>query len=213
MKNSDEAVERVLAGLREAEAPEGMERRILEAVQDVPEQRQGWSFGRRAMPWRLAGRMSWATAAAGVAVVAGMLCWSSLRSSRSGDPAVDQSVMPKGRTGVASTSIPGPERRSAKAFEETPVTPVRRSQASMRPGKMVRVRARDVTDGRKARLASYPAPPMPLTKQERLLLRLAHNADPAEIAMLDPAVRAARDAEETAEFREFFERANAGDHE
>ena len=32
MKNSDEAIERVLAGLRDAESPEGMERRILDAM-------------------------------------------------------------------------------------------------------------------------------------------------------------------------------------
>ncbi len=33
MKNPDEAIERVLAGLRDAESPEGMERRILDAMQ------------------------------------------------------------------------------------------------------------------------------------------------------------------------------------
>ena len=32
MKNADETIERVLAGLREVEAPEGMERRIVEAM-------------------------------------------------------------------------------------------------------------------------------------------------------------------------------------
>ena len=37
---------------------------------------------------------------------------------------------------------------------------------------------------------SYPAPPMPLTEQERLLLRLVHKDDPVELAMLDPKVRA-----------------------
>ena len=207
MKNSDEAVDRVLAGLREAEAPEGMERRILEAAGERASQR-------KSVPWRLAGAMSWATAAAGVAVVAGMLCWSSLRSSRTGDHAGEQSVMPKGRVEVASRSIPEPERKSAKAVKETPITPVRRSQASTRPGKMVRVRARGVTDGRKVLPASYPAPPMPLTEQERLLLRVARKADPTEIAMLDPAVRATRDEEEKAQVEKFFEPATTeGDHE
>lgn len=52
--------------------------------------------------------------------------------------------------------------------------------------------------------ASFPAPPMPLTEQERLLLRLLHKVDPVEIAMLDPRVRAMQDAEEKAEFQRFF---------
>jgi hypothetical protein len=54
--------------------------------------------------------------------------------------------------------------------------------------------------------ASFPAPPMPLTEQEKLLLRIVHRGDPVEMAMLDPAVRAARDAEEKADVARFFER-------
>src|SRR5271169_4084050 len=34
MKNSEEAIDRVLAGLRDADAPVGMEGRILEALED-----------------------------------------------------------------------------------------------------------------------------------------------------------------------------------
>jgi hypothetical protein len=52
--------------------------------------------------------------------------------------------------------------------------------------------------------ASHPAPPMPLTEQERLLLRIAHKGDPVELAMLDPLRRAARDVEEQTEFQRFF---------
>jgi hypothetical protein len=57
----------------------------------------------------------------------------------------------------------------------------------------------------KVRSDSFPAPPMPLTEQERLLLRIAHKADPVELAMLDPMQRAARDAEENADVKKFFE--------
>jgi hypothetical protein len=52
--------------------------------------------------------------------------------------------------------------------------------------------------------ASHPAPPMPLTEQERLLLRIAHRGDPVELAMLDPVLRDVRDAEEQADFQRFF---------
>ena len=54
------------------------------------------------------------------------------------------------------------------------------------------------------RAASHPAPPMPLTEQERLLLRIVHKDDPVEVAVLNPAWRAARDAEDQAEFQRFF---------
>jgi hypothetical protein len=57
--------------------------------------------------------------------------------------------------------------------------------------------------------ASYPAPPMPLTEQERLLLRISHRVDPVEMAMLDPKLRAMQDAEEKAEFQRFFGQATA----
>jgi hypothetical protein len=47
---------------------------------------------------------------------------------------------------------------------------------------------------------------MPLTEQERLLLRIAHKGDPVEMAMLDPKIRAAREREEEAEVQRFFVR-------
>ena len=56
------------------------------------------------------------------------------------------------------------------------------------------------------RAASFPAPPMPLTEQERLLLRMAHKNDPVELAMLDPKLRELQDAQEKAEFQMFFAR-------
>jgi hypothetical protein len=54
------------------------------------------------------------------------------------------------------------------------------------------------------RAPSYPAPPLPLTEQERLLLRIVHKDDPVEMAVLNPVLRAARDAEDQAEFQRFF---------
>jgi hypothetical protein len=55
------------------------------------------------------------------------------------------------------------------------------------------------------RAASQPAPPLPLTKQERLLLHVAHEGGPDELAVLDPAKRAAQDREERAAVERFFE--------
>ena len=49
MKNSDDAMEKVLAGLRGVEAPDGMERRILNALDALEDEttvgaRSGWSW-------------------------------------------------------------------------------------------------------------------------------------------------------------------------
>jgi hypothetical protein len=56
------------------------------------------------------------------------------------------------------------------------------------------------------RAASFPAPPMPLTEQERLLLRMEHKNDPVELAMLDPKLWELSEVEEKEEFQRFFAR-------
>jgi hypothetical protein len=92
------------------------------------------------------------------------------------------------------------------------VTVARSAEASGRWGMTVNVpeaglvRAADDDSVAKSEMeaASFPAPPMPLTTQERLLLRLVHKVDPIEMAMLDPKFRAMQDAEENAEFQRFF---------
>ena len=45
-KSTDEVVEQVLAGLRDSEVPVGIERRILEAVEDraAVKSRSGWQW-------------------------------------------------------------------------------------------------------------------------------------------------------------------------
>ncbi len=52
--------------------------------------------------------------------------------------------------------------------------------------------------------ASFPPPPLPLTRQERLLLRLAHADDPEDLATLAPEARRAAQEQEKAEVRAFF---------
>ncbi len=59
---------------------------------------------------------------------------------------------------------------------------------------------------------SHPAPPLPLTPQEKLLLRIAHKGDPVELAMLRPEIRARQQAEGKAEFEKFFELPTSGDN-
>lgn len=51
---------------------------------------------------------------------------------------------------------------------------------------------------------SHPAPPLPLTPQERQLVRLVRTASPAQLAAFNPENEAKRDAEEAANFQKFF---------
>jgi len=60
------------------------------------------------------------------------------------------------------------------------------------------------TRPRESELASYPAPPLPLTEQERLLLRLAHRHDVRSVAILNPDLEAAESAEAAKQFQQFF---------
>jgi hypothetical protein len=62
---------------------------------------------------------------------------------------------------------------------------------------------------------SHPAPPLPLTSQERLMLRILRSGEQEEIAALIPAERDALFAQDQAAFNEYFapknQPANTGD--
>ena len=51
---------------------------------------------------------------------------------------------------------------------------------------------------------SHPAPPLPLTPQEKLFLRMLRYGNATQIAELNPMIRAKQDADETAAFKAFF---------
>jgi hypothetical protein len=50
----------------------------------------------------------------------------------------------------------------------------------------------------------FPAPPLPLTEQEKLLLRLAHRNDAPEMNLLNPVAQAQQSAKATQQFQQFF---------
>ena len=55
-----------------------------------------------------------------------------------------------------------------------------------------------------AQTAGFPAPPLPLTDQEKLLLRLAHRNDPQDMTLLNRDAQAAQSAKATEQFQQFF---------
>lgn len=88
---------------------------------------------------------------------------------------------------IVATQAPGPERIPHEAATVAP---------------RIVSRQRHV---RAAQLVSCPAPPLPLTGQERLLLRLARGKDEEDLAILNPDVRAAQSAKATQQFQQFFQ--------
>jgi hypothetical protein len=207
MKNSEEAIEKMLAGLRDAEAPAGMERRILEALENRAsvQFRSGWW---RLRPlWLAERRGATVSFACGVAF-AGMLAVALVI------PAIRRLGHAPTQAKMNSASVrPLPLASSTEAATSATVPPARpkvrwMAKASARRAGVVRDRDSAAVSERQE--ASFPAPPMPLTEQEKLLLRIAHKGDPVEVAELNPAVRAARDSEDKAEVKKFFEPSTTG---
>jgi hypothetical protein len=61
---------------------------------------------------------------------------------------------------------------------------------------------RDISDATEA--VSFPAPPLPLTQQERLLLQIARRSNPRNLASLTAAAEEAQNAQQEKQFQDFF---------
>lgn len=205
MMDSDEAIERVLAGLRDAEAPADMERRILETVRKSTSSRSGWRLAK--MPRLVEMRIS-AIAVAGLIVVSSIVCWTALKEHR---PEEDR-MGSKSQTVSANLLEPEAQVGAGRTKKTLAEKPVARWRAKTNARKMRGGRkdeSANALNGMSA--ANHPAPEPPLTKEEKLLLRIAHRGDPTEMAALNPLLWAARDAEEKAEVRRFFESTTGDD--
>ncbi len=189
MKGPEEAIEKVLASLREAEAPAGMERRILKEIHG----RAAEGYRARQVRW------SWPLLSGAVlaVVVAVTVAIPSVRwVHRPGHVRTLSEVSP---TRSPESAAGGAQERLTVSRGRTGVRRVR-----LERGKHAAARPERIAAG-------YPAPLLPLTEQEKLLVRVAHAHDSAEIAMLNPLVLARWDAEEKDQFRRFFERAGGSE--
>ena len=194
MKNPDEAIDRVMAGLRDAQAPEGMEQRILQGMR---EQTMNSSHGSAARPW------GWSLALASVVAAAVFAVW----VHRARHDATESSA----RQAVANPVLVAP--RVTHEIAVKTALPIKRS-AHLKTRHVAAV-DNDALAVSEMLAPSQPAPPVPLTEQEQLLRRVVRSSDPQELAMLEPEARAAQLEKEKAEVRRFFEPSikNKGDKE
>jgi hypothetical protein len=202
-----EAIEKLLAGLRHAEAPAGMERRILEKLEGRVSVEETRSRQRRLVSaWMTLPTKALICGVGLVALVAMILAIPAVRRLAH-VPAQSKSG---GVTGMPVSTEPAMAAKEAELSSGGSRVKFG-TTAKVPDAGLVRVAESPEADSNDESLArsemeaaSFPAPPMPLTAQERLLLRLARKADPVEIAMLDPKFRAMQDAKEKAEFQRFF---------
>jgi hypothetical protein len=201
MKDADGTIERLLAGLREAKPPGGMERRILEAIDGV-EAREAVAS---ASHWRLPFRPAIAMLLACTVILMAVFTV----EQRKHVPG--QQLVPlkphgtlHGRPGQAGQATEG-LNGAPNIFSSLRVgqKPQRSNGAALRQLPPVK-HPHDAPAAGETQTASFPAPPLPLTEQERLLLRLAHRGDADNMAILNPDARAAQTAKAAEQFQQFF---------
>jgi len=196
MQNERDDVEKVLAALGRAEAPEGLEARIAQGLE-----RRALAVRDAEFRWRdlLAGSAAagvwWRGAVAGVA--ASMLVVGAVFLA-------GHFVRASGGRGVSRAPSSGSAMNVA--------TGVRADRASLEPcaraGEVwVRKVAAVQGDERgqvKGAVRWYPIPGPPLTAEERDLVRVARVGDLKELATLNPEIRERLEAEDAAQFQSFF---------
>ncbi|HUZ96555.1 MAG TPA: hypothetical protein VMU57_16765 [Edaphobacter sp.] len=197
MKDSDQAIEKALAGLRDAEAPAGMERRILERVQNRKTASTQWNW-LMALPSRIAVR-SVAYAGATAGIVALVLAIPAIHQRRH---APTQSV----KTMSSASLPPAPSATVAESAKPQRLSIVTRSPRRTKPRELEVTDSQEALAVREMNAPSRPAPPLPLTEQEKALVRFVRTRTPEELAAIDPTKWAAQDEQQRAEFDRFFRR-------
>jgi hypothetical protein len=193
MINSEETIGKVLAGLREAQASPGLERRILAAIEEHA------SVRRVATP-----QWTWSVALAGVVAIFLFVAITAIPRHKHPSTQAQQHVLTSESAGGTQEALLSPRKpiTSTGAPART-ATPVRKAQP---------ISAAEAELFREVRAPSHPAPVAPLTQQEKLLLRAVHLGDPQVTAMLDPEVRARQEAVREAEFQAFVNQSDKDVH-
>jgi hypothetical protein len=215
MNSSEEAIQKVLAGLRGCDVPPQIEQRILKAVehQASAESRSGWHWRRPLWLVNLGALTVSRRSFFGV-IVTGMFVVALTipllhRAHRIGDKASQVKNVASPQVGPQSLAALNPGANSATVL---PTASHFQSSRKKRERPVGVARHSDSLALRELHAASRPAPPLPLTREEEMLLRLIHTASPQELAMLN-FQRAKHEAEADADFQQFFGQVTAKNNE
>lgn len=184
----DDAVDKVLAAMRTATPPEGMEARIAQRLQHREMVPATHAYIPSATWWR--------GALAGVATTTLAACVMLLILHRSQPAPTDARVAETPIT-VDATPVSAPRAVPCTTPNTIRVHTVVPLPMAVPQQKLETLRAENLAP-------SHPAPESGLTTQERQLLRLAKTADLNQLATLNPETQAKLEAQEEAEFQKFF---------
>ncbi|MGI4831572.1 MAG: hypothetical protein ACRYFU_25825 [Janthinobacterium lividum] len=196
MNGPEKDIDRILAGLREAQPRNGLSQRVLRAVEDRPHQnrlkpQRAVPTGLQGLPFRLVRVPVWVTGLALLAVFFAM----AVHQTRPGrghpnrpipPPATAHEARSPAKAVQASVTLPRPAR--TRNLRRPPLLSAEESLA------MAEMNA-----------PSLLAPPLPLTAQERALSCVGQRHGAAAAAVLNADHRAREQAEATTEFYAFFE--------
>jgi hypothetical protein len=215
INSSEEAIRKVLAGLRGCDVPLEMEQRVLKTVHDQASAE--FRSGRWSRPlWlvnlgapTISRRLFFGVVVTGVLAVA--LATPFLhRAHRVGDTVSQFKKVASRQVGPQPLATPSLVASSATV---PPTASDFRLSGKKRERAVGVARHSDSLALRELHAASRPAPPLPLTQEEKMLLRLIHTVGPQELVMLNSEVRAKREAEADAEFQQFFGQVMAKNNE
>ena len=185
MRMEDERLDRLLTSLSTVEPGEGFEERVVQAVH----RRRAASRPTRIAAW------TW-TVGGATALACAMFVAAELRPWR--DPQVGQPLLSS--SSVATAEEGKANAKDAKVAQRTQ----RRAVMSARMGERHDVLQVERGEERMVRVESFPAPPAPLTEQEKLLLKIAHSGDPVELAALNPEIAEGLEDKSRSEVQKFF---------
>jgi hypothetical protein len=183
----NESIERALSGLRQVEAPAGLEDRVLQAMRHKREAAEEHVDSPWPTRW-----LSWI--GLGLAATAALLMVATTRHQHNSDSGEQQSP------GISAARLPEPaaESKAPRNGFDGPV--------SVKPER--RQVHRVVRQVHAEQVMGFPAPEPPLTEEEKLLQRIARSGDQQQLAMLSPELRAKDEAASEAEFKQFEQNRN-----
>jgi cytoskeletal protein RodZ len=210
MNPHEEAIDKVLAALRDAPVPQHLDRRILNSIEEAHQSQRNTFFGNIIPNEAPRGRSpgipafpATRTALACCAVLA-LAALTLTHFKRNTTPA---------NTATSPINANSPAPLASSTVSIPPSAPRTPQSSSAKAHGLNTPHSANVTSHEDHAAISHPAPPLPLTEQERLLLRVAHRGHPNDLAQYTSERQAAQVEQEKAEYLAFFEPPKTGESE
>ena len=202
MNPHHDPVDRILTGLRDATPPAGMEQRILNTLEAEANSSTVSFRANRGTPAFRDARAKISLRWAAIAAVATVAVFTGMRMRHhetSSNVSVFTETTP--RT-AAATRIEVPTPLLPAVARSTPSRNTQSQGAEMGEVHPQLIQVSQAEDA--ATQISHPAPPVPVTAQEQLLLRYAQHARTEDLAQISTERKTAKEDKEAAEFQAFF---------